>query len=246
MDVGIVNVTGTYAAMNLAGPLAREVLGAHADLDLSATAFPYLGVREGALFGVPARVLRVGFVGELGFEIHVPAQFAARIWEGLMEEGAAKGIRPFGVEAQRRLRLEKGHVIIGQDTDGLTTPLDAGMDWALKMDKPYFIGQRSLRVVHKKALAKKLVGFELEEGTSASIPKECHLVIHAGAIAGRVTSIVRSETLGRHVGLAFLDTALAVPGARFEIRGDGGVMAAARVVPTPFYDPAGERQKGGA
>ena len=100
--------------------------------------------------GVPARLLRVGFVGELGYEIHVPADRACVLWDALMEAGRVHGIRPFGVEAQRLLRLEKGHIIIGQDTDGLTTPAEAGVDWAVKMDKPYFVGQRSLKIVERK------------------------------------------------------------------------------------------------
>ena len=122
MQVGIVNVTGAYAAMNLAGPQSRAVLAKLTTLDLSSVAFPYLGVREGEAASVPVRLLRVGFVGELGYEIHTPAEYAAHLWDALMEAGTALGIRPFGVEAQRRLRLEKGHIIIGQDTDGLTTP----------------------------------------------------------------------------------------------------------------------------
>jgi sarcosine oxidase subunit alpha len=241
LQAGIVNVTGHMAAMNLAGPRAREVLASCTSIDLSAAAFPYLGVRCGEVAGVPARLMRVGFVGELGYEIHVPAAGAGCVWDALMEAGQGFGIRPFGVEAQRLLRLEKGHVIIGQDTDGLTTPLAADMQWALKMDKDFFIGQRSLKAISKKTGLQKLVGFTLKaEGT---VPKECHLVIRDGGIAGRVTSIAWSPALGCHIGLAYVAAELAAPGSCIAIRADGGHMVEAVVVKAPFYDPAGERQK---
>jgi sarcosine oxidase subunit alpha len=243
MEVGIVNATGAYAAVNLAGPRSRDPLVGLTNLDLSAEAFPYLGVREGEIAGVPARLLRVGFVGELGYEIHVPADRACALWDALMEAGSAHGIRPFGVEAQRLLRLEKGHIIIGQDSDGLTTPVEAAVDWAVKMDKPYFVGQRSLKIVQRKNTKARLVGFTLDSTTQGAMPKECHLVIRDGKIAGRVTSIAWSPALEKYVGLAFVSPEIVAGGGGFFIRADGGTMVPARVAQTPFYDPAGERQK---
>lgn len=243
MKVGIVNATGAYAAMNLAGPRSRDVLAGVTKLDLADEIFPYLAVREAEVAGVPARLMRVGFVGELGYEIHVPADGACAVWDALIRGGRANGIRPFGVEAQRLLRLEKGHIIIGQDTDGLTTPFDASSEWAVKMDKPYFIGQRSLKIIQRKAPRTKLVGFMLDAVTDSDAPKECHLVIHDGRIAGRVTSIAFSPSLQRHVGLAFVAPELGADGGLFFIRGDGGRMVQATVSKIPFYDPAGQRQK---
>jgi sarcosine oxidase subunit alpha len=243
LQVGIVNATGAYGAMNLAGPRSRDALAAITGVDLSSEAFPYLAVREGRVAGFPVRMMRVGFVGELGYEIHTPAEHAAQLWDVLMQAGESFGIRPFGVEAQRLLRLEKAHIIIGQDTDGLTTPYEAALEWALKMDKPFFVGQRSLRIVGKQPRKQTLVGFALDRGFSGEAPKECHLVIRNGNIAGRVTSITYSGTLAQHVGLAFIPPDMAAEGSRFSIRGDGGRMAEAVVVKTPFYDPAAERQK---
>ena len=243
MKVGIVNATGAYAAMNLAGPRSRDVLAGVTNLGLADDAFPYLAVREAEVAGVPARLMRVGFVGELGYEIHVPADGACAVWDALTQAGRVNGIRPFGVEAQRLLRLEKGHIIIGQDTDGLTTPFDAASEWAVKMDKPYFIGQRSLKIIQRKTPRTKLVGFVLDAMGENEAPKECHLVIRDGNIAGRVTSIAFSPSLGRHVGLAFVAPELAAEGGRFFIRADGGRMVQAAVAKIPFYDPAGQRQK---
>ena len=243
MQIGVVNVTGAYAAMNLAGPKARAALAGLTALDLSNDAFPYLAAREGEIAGVPVRMLRVGFVGELGYEIHTPAEHAAHLWDALMRAGEPLAIRPFGVEAQRLLRLEKGHIIIGQDTDGLTTPYEAALDWAVRMDKPFFIGQRSLRIVEKRAFRQRLVGFALDPGLAGEAPKECHLVIRDGGIAGRVTSVAFSEAMGRHVGLALIAPELAREGNRFSIRAEGGRMIEAAVTKTPFYDAAAERQK---
>lgn len=241
MPVGLANATGHFAAFNLAGPLAREVLSQCTSLDSSPQAFPYLGLRQTTLAGCPAMLMRVGFVGELGYEIHVYAAHAQKVWNALMDAGRAHNLQPFGVEAQRLLRLEKGHIIVGQDTDGLTTPYDIGASWAVKMDKPYFVGQRSLQALSRLPARRRLVGFQLAP-TEASRPKECHLVIDAGNIAGRITSVSYSPTLGRVIGLAMIEPALAGAGS-ITLRIDGARELQAEVVPPPFYDATGLRQK---
>jgi len=228
------------AAMNLAGPKARAVLAGLTDVDLS---FPFLAVREGTVCGVPARLMRVGFVGEWGVEIHVPAEHGAAVWDALMEAGKAHGIRPFGVEAQRLLRLEKGHIIIGQDSDGLTTPGEAGLDWAVKMDKALFVGQRSLMAIAGKPRRQQLVGFMLPADHRGDAPKECHLVIEGGEIAGRVTSVAWSPSLQRHIGLAYVRPGMDAIGSRFTIRLSDKSLVSAEVVKTPFYDAESLRQK---
>jgi len=240
MDCGLVNLTGAMAAMNLAGPKARAVLAGLTDVDLS---FPFLAVREGRVCGVPARLMRVGFVGEWGVEIHVPAEHGAAVWDALMEAGKAHGIRPFGVEAQRLLRLEKGHIIIGQDTDGLTTPGEAGLDWAVKMDKAFFVGQRSLMAIAGKPRRQQLIGFMLPADHQGDAPKECHLVIDQGEIAGRVTSVAWSPSLQRHIGLAYVRPGMEAVGSRFTIRLSDKSLVSAEVVKTPFYDAESLRQK---
>jgi sarcosine oxidase subunit alpha len=245
LNVVLANVTGHSGAINLAGPSARAILQSLADIDLSPANMPYLAVREGRVADVPARLLRVGFVGEWGCEIHVPAFSAPRVWDAIAEAGRHAGVRPFGVEAQRVLRLEKAHIIVSQDTDGLTHPLEANMAWALKAEKPFFIGQRSLAVLRTHPLKRLLVGFMLEQDLPAgspSIPKECHLIVAGDEIRGRVTSITHSLTLGRVIGLAFVPPDAAEPGTCFDIRIDDGSLVAAKVVATPFYDPKNLRQ----
>jgi sarcosine oxidase subunit alpha len=240
LPVGLVNLTGHFAAFNLAGPKSRAVLAELTKLDLSHAAFPYLGVREAEVAGVPCRLMRVGFVGELGYEIHLPAGEAVRVWGALMKAGERYGIRAFGVEAQRVLRLEKGHVIVGQDTDGLTNPLEIAAGWALRMSKPFFTGQRSLRILERQPLRQQLVGFTLRDAGDKQ-PRESHLVIEGGRIAGRVTSVLHSPTLGRAIGLALVEPAIARQ-SEFRIRIERGEEITATVASLPFYDAAGERQ----
>ncbi len=241
LDCGIVNLTGARSAINLAGPLAREVLAKLTEMDLSSTAFPYLGVREGRIADIPAILMRVGFVGEWGYEIHVAAESVPALWDALEDAGKNFDILPFGVEAQRLLRLEKGHLIISQDTDALTTPREVNLEWAVKMDKPFFIGQRSLQAIATQTLKQKLVGFMLESFPEAP-PQECHLVIENNDIAGRVTSIAFSPALKRFIGLAYVKPEMAEKGNYFSIRLSDGSLVKAIVTPTPFYDPDNLRQ----
>ena len=117
------------------------------------------------------------------------------------------------------------------------------MDWAVKMDKPFFIGQRSLKIVREMPLKRKLAGFQLHDSHSGAVPQECHLIIHQGEIAGRVTSCYWSTNLGHHIGLAFLPPEMCEPGTRVQIRLSDGSMVGAEVCATPFFDPDNLRQK---
>jgi sarcosine oxidase subunit alpha len=243
LKVDITNVSASYAGVNIAGPNSRQLLEILCkDVELSPDAFPYMGVRCGNVAGIPAILLRVGFVGELGYEIHVPAHYGEALWDILMKEGSTFDIKPFGVEAQRLLRLEKGHIIIGQDTDGLTTPYEADMAWAISRKKPYFVGMRSVSIQQANGLERKLVGFEIAND-SVTQPRECHLVIRDGIITGRVTSIAKSPILKKVIGLAYVAPDQSSLGSNFEIKIDNGEMIEATVVDLPFYDPDGARQE---
>ncbi|MGF0335184.1 2Fe-2S iron-sulfur cluster-binding protein [Ectopseudomonas toyotomiensis] len=242
LNVDITNVTAALAAVNLAGPDSRKVLAKLcSDVDLSAEGFPYLAVRLGTVAGIPARLLRVGFVGELGYEIHVPARYGEALWDALMEAGREFDIRPFGVETQRLLRLEKGHVIISQDTDGMTSPAEIDMGWAIARSKPFFVGKRSVEILEAQPPIRKLVGFTLPKGSSQ--PLEGHLVLKGPDISGNVTSCEYSQTLGQIIGLAYCAPDQATPGQRLPIRVEGGEMVQATVVQLPFYDPESQRQE---
>jgi len=243
MDVTLINATGQLVAMNIAGPNSREVLQELTESDLSKDGFPYLGVREGIVAGAPAKLMRVGFVGELGYEIHVPASYGLHVWTTLMQAGERFRIRPFGVEAQRLLRLEKGHLIVGQDTDALTNPYEADVAWAIGKNKPFFVGSRSLDIIQKKPTTRCLVGLAFGDDQPRPMPSECHLIIADGEIAGRITSIAPRSTLGHSIAMAFVTPELAAVGTRVKIRADDGCIVEAHVAKMPFYDPESTRQQ---
>jgi len=249
--VHVTPVTTAYASINVAGPRSRELLGRLTDVDLGAEAFEYMNVRTGRVAGVPDCVLwRIGFTGELSYELHVPAGYGAHVWQALLTHGADLGVTPFGVEAQRILRLEKGHLIVGQDTDGLTRAYSAGLDWAVKLDKPDFVGRTELAWQHERDLASpsgpRLVG--LAPMDPSVVPPEASQLV-AGSpsgprIVGRITSSRLSPTLGRAVCLAQLDVTLATPGTRVTVRlPDGTETPAVVTEQLAAVDPDGARQR---
>lgn len=235
LDTVIVNLTGSYGALNIAGPQSAQILAQFTPTDLAALAGG--GAVETTVAGLAARVLNARFVAELAFEIHAHAPNISAIWQALFEAGQPYGLRAFGTDAQRLLRLEMGHFIVGHDTDGLTNPLEAGLQWALAKDKPFYLGQRSLKRISTKPMKKRLVGFTLERA-SAGLPEECCLVLRDGVIVGRVTSIAHSPTLGQAIGLAYVAEQDAAPGSRFTIRHQHGSDLTAMVVATPFMGGA--------
>ena len=239
LDVRMTNVSGSYAAMNLAGPRSRDILRKLTDADLSTGAMPYLAARQCEVAGVPAIILRIGFVGELGYEIHVPSQYGLHVWEAIIEAGREFSLVPFGVEAQRLLRLEKKHLLPGVDTDALSNPLEADLPWIVKLDKPDFIGKRSLARADERGPRNRLVGFRLEGNR---IPEPPALIIHEGRLGGRVTSCAYSPAAGCAVGLAWVPAAISHNGDRIQIQVDGHPVTAV-VQDEPFYDPAGDRLK---
>ncbi|MHC8361927.1 2Fe-2S iron-sulfur cluster-binding protein [Pseudomonas sp. LS2P72] len=242
LNVDIANVTAAISAVNVAGPDSRKVLEkVCTNLDLSSEGFPYLGVRQGTVAGIKARLMRVGFVGELGYEIHVPARHALKLWDALMEAGKSFDIRPFGVETQRLLRLEKGHVIISQDTDGMTHPAEIDMGWAVSRNKPFFVGRRSVDILEAQPQKRKLVGFTLPK--SSPLPLEGHLVLNGPAISGNVSSCEYSQSLGQIIGLAYAGFDQSAPGQQIPIRVENGVIVHATVVKLPFFDPENKRQE---
>lgn len=246
LDVAVQNQTSALAAMNLAGPRARELLAPMIDIDIGPRAFPYLGCREGRVAGVPCLLLRLGFVGELGYEIHCPSALAWALWEQLDEAGRAHGLQPFGVEAQRILRLEKGHIIVGQDTDALSTPLEAGLEALVKFAKPTFHGKEPLLFLRRRGPRMGLVGFHLADERLPNDARDwmsawegCQ-VVEDGLPVGRVTSMRFSPTLNRFIGLGWVPARRASEGSRFQVRWNN-LDVAAEVTPTPFYDPDGLR-----
>src|SRR5205823_4218705 len=176
------------------------------------------------------------FVGELGYELHFPSPYGEYVWDTLLEYGADFGIRPFGLEPQRILRLEKMHILVGQDTDSESNALEAGMPWIVKLDKDDFVGRWSLEQVEERGYREQLVGFEMANGV---VPAEGGQIVVDGHPRGRVTSARWSDQLGRVVGMAWVPPELADEGSTIEIRVDGRLLDA-RVRLRSFYDPDGK------
>ena len=241
-DFSLVNLTDGLCAVNLAGPRSRDILGRVTDADLSNESFPYLGYREIMLAEtIPARVMRVGFVGELSYEIHAPASMAIRLWELLIEAGREFGLRPFGLEAQNVLRLEKGHVIIGQESEIRTNLHDLGMTWLWARHKAEAkkVGAPALRFAENQEGRLKLVGLRMD--SDKPVP-DGSLIVDDG-IAGHICTSRFSHTLGRAVGLALVIDRLAAEGTKLSVftGAAGDERPGATVVKTPFYDPEGSR-----
>jgi sarcosine oxidase subunit alpha len=236
-DVRVLNMTGALAAVNLAGPASRIVMERLTTSDISAEAFPYLAGRRIDVAGVPSLVLRIGFVGELGYEIHFPSMYGEHVWRQIMQIGADHQIVPFGLEAQRILRLEKQHILVGQDTDAESDPYEVGMGWTVKADKPDFLGKRSLSDLERAGPSERLVGFT---SSGPWLPPEGASVVHENTWVGRVTSARRSAAAGCIVGLAWVPAGWANEGTELRIE-FGANSTAASVRLEPFYDPAGER-----
>ncbi len=238
MCVHIANVTAAYAAINVAGPRAREVLSKLTDIDLSTEGFRYMRSANGDVAGVPSILLRIGFVGETGWEVHFPSEYAEYMWDTFMETGKQYGIAPFGVEAQRILRLQKKHIIVGQDTDIVSNPLEGDLSWAVRFDKEVdFIGRHALQVIQERGMQDKLVGFVIE---NEIVPEDGVAVVANGKPIGRVTSSRLSPTTGRGFGLAWVPVDLAKDGNRIYIQVKDRPVPA-RVSDPPEYDPEGER-----
>jgi sarcosine oxidase subunit alpha len=249
LEVFCTSVTEQWAVAAVAGPRAREVLAAAGcDVDLAAAAFPFMTLREGAVAGVPARLCRVSFTGELSIEVHVAAWHGRHVWDALLDAGQPLGLEPYGTETMHVLRAEKGFVIAGQDTDGTVTPADLGMDWIVNETKGDFVGRRSSRRADlTRAGRKQLVGL-LTDDPEDLLPEGAQVVWEdTGRIpmpmAGHVTSSYRSSTLGRSLALALVEDGHRHRGD--EVRAPlPGRSIAARIVSPVFYDPEGTRRDG--
>ena len=236
MCAHVTNVTAAYAAINVAGPRARETLSKLTEVDISQSGFGYMRSAQGTVAGVPTILLRIGFVGETGWELHVPAEYGEYLWQTLMDAGSEFGISPFGLEAQRILRLEKKHIIVGQDTDAVSNPLESDMDWVVRFDKEDFIGRGGLKLASDRGLRNKLVGFIMRDG---QVPDDADPVVVGRKPIGRVTSARLSPTMGKGFGLAWIPIELAEEGSDINILVDGRTLPA-QVTLRPVYDPEGE------
>ncbi len=249
LEVFLTSVTEQFATVSIAGPNARNLLAElTSDIDLSAEAFPFMTLREGSVAGIPARIFRISFTGDLSFEINVPASYGAALWQTVMTAGEKYGITPYGTEAMHVLRAEKGFIIVGQETDGSVTPFDLGMDWIVSKKKD-FIGRRSLyRSDMSKDDRKQLVGL-LTDVPETVLPEGAQLVEKVEdkppmKMLGHVTSSYHSPNVGRSIAMALIKGGRARMGSKLYAPLADGKVVTCTVTDVVFYDKEGERTRG--
>jgi sarcosine oxidase subunit alpha len=246
LRVWLTSTTEQWSVVAVQGPNARRVLeGLVEGIDIAAAAFPHMGVAAGHICGVPCRLFRVSFTGELGFEVNVPADYGQSVWEAIHAAGQAHGITPYGTEAMHVLRAEKGYVIIGQDTDGTVTPLDAGLGWAIGRKKPDFVGKRALdRPAMRAGDRPQFIGL-LTRDPQQSLAEGAQIAARANQrppmeLIGYVTSSYWSSVLNRSIALGMIKGGRAMRGQTVYIPMPGGDVAA-EVTAAVFYDTEGAR-----
>ena len=248
LKVYLTSVTDQWSVMSVAGPYARTVLQrAGCDLELDGDAFPFMSMQAGQVAGIPARVSRISFSGELAFEISVDANQGLALWEAIMVAGRDYDITPYGTESMHVLRAEKGYVIVGQDTDGSVTPVDLGMDWIVSKKKD-FIGKRSLgRSDTDRPNRKQLVGLKTQD-PSRVLPEGAQLVnsrqeAQPVPMIGHVSSSYFSANLGRSIALALVKGGLSRMGGTIYAHLMDGSVVPATICEPVFFDPENQRTK---
>ncbi len=248
LRVWLTSVTEQWAVVAVQGPRARDIIAPLVeDIDLSAAAFPHMAIREGRICGVPTRLFRVSFTGELGFEINVPSDYAAAVWDAVWERTRALGGTAYGTEAMHVMRAEKGFIIVGQETDGTTTPDDLGLGGMVAMSKPDFVGKRSLGRPDLVAPGRKqLVGLAtegrtvLEEGAQVTPTADPAPGTHA---IGHVTSSYWSPTIKAPIAMALIENGRALTGKTVFVPMPEGSIPV-RIVSPVFHDPEGKSLNG--
>jgi sarcosine oxidase subunit alpha len=253
LRVHLASVTEQWAVFPVVGPRSREVIGeVFAGLDVSNEAFPFMSWQDTTLDGVPVRIARISFSGELAYEVNVSSWYAPALWQRLLAAGAPFGITPYGTETMHVLRAEKGYPIIGQDTDGTVSPQDLGMSWVVSKKKDDFIGKRSFsRPENRNPLRKQLVSLlptdgrtKLPEGSQIVEPcPDGTLPEPPVPMLGHVTSSYHSAELGRPFALALVKGGHSRIGDLVHVPVDG-TLVEARIGDIVLVDPQGARRDG--
>ncbi|MGE7416729.1 sarcosine oxidase subunit alpha family protein [Methylobacterium tarhaniae] len=246
LRVFLTSTTEQWAVIALQGPKARAVIAPLVGgIDLSPEAFPHMAMRSGTICGVPTRLFRVSFTGELGFEINVPSDHALAVWEAVHAAGEPYGITPYGTETMHVLRAEKGYIIVGQETDGTVTPDDVGLSGMIAKAKKDFVGKRSLvRPDVVAAGRKQLVGL-VTDNPKLVLEEGAQIVDDPGQpipmrMLGHVTSSYWSPNCGRSIAMALVADGRALQGGSLHVTTPEG-FARVTVVDPVFFDPKGKR-----
>jgi 4-methylaminobutanoate oxidase (formaldehyde-forming) len=238
-QVTVAEVTGQYVCYGLWGPLAREILGPLTTADLSNEAFPFMSSQEIVVGDVPARALRVTFVGELGWELYASTEYGLVLWETLVEAGTDRGLVPCGYRAIDSLRLEKGYRFWSTDIGPETTPDEAGLGFCVKLDKPGgFVGADAVRAAREEGVRRSLSCLVLDDPLSLVLGAEPVRV--DGRVVGRVTSGGYGYTVGKSIAYAYLPIEHAEPGTPVDVDLFGAWVGGA-VASSPLFDPDNAR-----
>jgi len=250
LKVYLTSVTEEWSVATLSGPNASKILqAAGIDIDLGAQDFPFMSMQEAHIGGLPVRIFRISFTGELSYEINVKARHGLALWSLLMQAGEAFGITPYGTEAMHVLRAEKGFIIVGQETDGSVTPHDLNMGWIVSDKKADFIGKRALaRASMARDDRKQLVGLKTTDSQRV-IPEGAHAVLDPNQpmpmdMLGQVTSSYYSPNVGSSIAMAMLKGGHSLMGSKVYLPMLDGDVIEAEIVEPVFFDAKGERING--
>ena len=237
-SVLVEDVTSRFACLGLWGPAARRILDPLTSADLSNDAFPYMRAHELSVGSVPCLALRVTYVGELGWELYCPMEFGLRLWDTIWESGQEHGLVAGGYKAIDSLRLEKGYRVWGADITPEETPYEAGLEFAVKLDKDEFIGQAALRARGDEPPERRLACLVLADPRSVALGSEPVRI--DGDLVGRVTSGGYGYTVERSIAYAYVPAETAEPGRPVEVE-IFGEWVSGEVAEEPLWDPSGER-----
>ena len=250
MEVFFTSVTEQWAVVSLNGPNAKKVMEKICkDINFDVAQFPFMGWRSGTIAGLPAKVYRISFTGELAYEINVPARYGLELWQAVMEAGKEFNICPYGTEAMHILRAEKGFIIVGQDTDGTVTPMDANMDWIVSRKKGDFIGLRSFsRKDTAREGRKQLIGL-VTDHKNVVLPEGSHIIVGRSMVKpvkmqGHISSSYMSPNCGHSIAMAMLNDGLNRIGEKLYVGTMDGKMHGVTVTSPVFFDKEGKRING--
>jgi aminomethyltransferase len=237
MAAYITNTISGTAYLSVQGPRSRELLSNLTDADVSRDWLPYFRFVRAEVAEVPMVLSRTGYSGELGYELYYPREYAEGVWDAVLETGRPLGAVPAGLGALRSVRIEKRYPLYGLDLDDGTTPLEAGLGWAMDLDGRDFVGADALRRQRDEGVERSLVGLAFED--LAPLPKPGDAVLADGERVGTVTSADHGYAVGRSLALAYVRPDAAPQGASLTVTGDSTWPVTVSL--EAFYDPNGER-----
>jgi aminomethyltransferase len=237
LDVRTRNVTNEQTTLALQGPKSTLVLKKLTEIDIDA--IRYYNFDSGKVNGVECRVARMGYTGEFGYEIHVHPQHGPDMWRAIMQAGSDIDIVPLGQAGLESLRQEAGYLLVGNDHDKQTNPLEAGLGWTVEFEKSEFNGKQALERVRKSGVDRTLVWFRIPDGTA---PKKGDPIYTDGKKVGEITSGSYSPTFKAGTGVGYVRIEHAMNGVVYSIKTDDGDCAA-RLFVAPLYDPGDVRTK---